>query len=240
MSNMKFGLDRMVNSMFRRVDGVVWDISTGKIGVQTDEGIATLDGLDAGDPFVNINMIDDFGIPIPAYAQSTAQADVKVGDIIVTGRNAISWVIERKETDNGVRFKTMKVSGDTGSWVPPKKTTMGFVSGTMILRPLINMFGGNQQSIGGMQSMMMMMAMFDDGAGVDVGVFDKIMPMMLMQSMQGGDVNGMMANPMISMMLMQQFMGGGNSIMSGGNGGGKGSGNPVFKIPNNPIRRNIE
>jgi hypothetical protein len=196
-----FNLSRLTENMFRRADGVVWDVMTGKIGIVTDEGIATLEG-EGDDAVVNINLVNDFGVAVPAYAQSTQQADVKVGDIIITGaKGNISWVIERKETDTGVKYKTMRPSGESGSWSPPKKTVMGFDTGVMVLRPLMSMTGD-----GGMQNMqqtMMMMAMMSQGGngGISANAFDKIMPLMLM-----GGSNAQ--NPMQMMLMMQMMQGG--------------------------------
>jgi len=197
-----FDLSRLTETMFRRADGVVWDALTGKMGIVTDEGIATLEGT-GDDATININMMSEFGVAIPAYAQSTQKIDVKEGDIIITGAGKISWVIERKETDAGVRYKTMKLSGDTGSWVPPKKTIMGMDTGVMVLRPLISMTNGGTEGLQGMQQMLMMMAMVGGGKA-NAAAFDKIMPFMLMGGLQGGS-----QNPMQMMLMMQMMQGGG-------------------------------
>lgn len=201
-------MNKLTQNMFRRADGVMWDMMTGKIGIVTDEGIATLEGV-GDDAVVNINMIDEFGIAIPAYAQSTQQADVKVGDIIITGKDKIAWVIECKDNGTGgLKYKTMKPSGDTGSWTPPKKTMLGFDTGVMVLRPLINMVSGGATGLQGMQQMMMMMSMFSDDGEIGTGMMDKLMPMMLMGgNMFGGatDASGQQ-NPMQQMMMMQMMM----------------------------------
>ena len=197
-----FDLSRLTETMFRRADGVVWDALTGKMGIVTDEGIATLEGS-GDDATININMMSEFGVAIPAYAQSTQKVDVKEGDIIITGAGKISWVIERKETDAGVRYRTMKPSGDTGSWVPPKKTIMGMDTGVMVLRPLISMTTGGTEGLQGMQQMLMMMAMVGGGKA-NAAAFDKIMPFMLMGGLQGGS-----QNPMQMMLMMQMMQGGG-------------------------------
>lgn len=68
-----FDLSRLTETMFRRADGVVWDALTGKMGIVTDEGIATLEGS-GDDATININMMSEFGVAIPAYAQSTQKS----------------------------------------------------------------------------------------------------------------------------------------------------------------------
>lgn len=83
MTGMSFpGANKMMDRMFRKADGVVWDMMTGKIGIKTDAGIATLD--ESG--VVNINMFDDFGVALPAFAQSTPVDQISAGDIIYTGK----------------------------------------------------------------------------------------------------------------------------------------------------------
>ena len=97
----------------------------------------------------------------------------------------------------------MKPSGDTGSWVPPKKTIMGMDTGVMVLRPLISMTNGGTEGLQGMQQMLMMMAMVGGGKA-NAAAFDKIMPFMLMGGLQGGS-----QNPMQMMLMMQMMQGGG-------------------------------
>lgn len=105
MSQM-FNGNKLFDRMFRKADGVVWDLMSGKIGIQTDDGIVTLDG-EGDDAQVNLNLFDDFGFALPAFAQSTPVANVQVGDIIYRGtRNNVAWVISKNE-DKGT-FKLMK------------------------------------------------------------------------------------------------------------------------------------
>ena len=205
------GADKIMSRMFRRADGVVWDLMTGKIGVQTDEGIATLEGTgDAAQ--VNLNLMDEFGMALPAFAQATPKNGVQVGDIIYRGaRNNIAWVIEKTEVEkDGVttyKFKLMKPNGETTSWNPPKVSLMGFESGVMVLRSLVSMLPGGQGDLGQMQSMLMPMMLM---GGMDGGsdVMDKMMPLLLMQMTSGQAQNGGMGNMMQMMMLMSMLKGG--------------------------------
>ena len=82
MSSFNFpGANKFMDRMFRKADGVVWDLMSGQIGVQTSEGIVTLVG-EGENARVNINLLDEFGIALPAFAQSTPIDQIKVGDII--------------------------------------------------------------------------------------------------------------------------------------------------------------
>jgi len=202
------GADKLLSRMFRRADGVVWDLMTGKIGVQTDEGIATLEGT-GEDATISLNLLDDFGMALPAFAQATPKNGVQVGDIIYRGaRNNIAWVVEKKEDGDKVKFKLLKPNGETASWTPPKVQLMGFESGVMVLRSLVSMLPGGQGDLGAMQNMLMPMMLM---GGLDGEATDKMMPFLLMQMMNGQGQNaGGMGNMMQTMMLMSMMKGGGS------------------------------
>jgi hypothetical protein len=202
------GSNKLLDRMFRKADGVVWDLMSGKIGVQTDEGIVTLEGT-GEDAQVNVNLFDDFGMALPAFAQATPKNGVQVGDIIYRGtRNNIAWVIEKTEVEkDGVttyKFKLMKPNGETTNWNPPKVSLMGFESGVMVLRSLVSMLPGGQGDLGQMQGMLMPLMMM---GGLEGDAMEKMMPLMLMQ-MTGGQGAGGMGNMMQTMLLMQMMKGG--------------------------------
>lgn len=198
-----FNSNRLLDRMFRRADGVVWDLMTGRIGIQTTEGIVTLDG-EGESARVNQNLFDDFGIALPAFAQSVPVADVKVGDIIYRGSsNNVAWVIELP-TDTRNSFKLMKPTGETVGWTPPKVQMLGFESGVMVLRSLVSMLPTGEAGVNQLQNLLMPMMLLGDSNTVGSGTMDKIMPFLLMQMTNGGDASGM--SNMMSMMLMMQLM----------------------------------
>lgn len=226
------GADKIMSRMFRRADGVVWDLMTGKIGVQTDEGIATLEGS-GDDAQVNLNLMDEFGMALPAFAQATPKNGVQVGDIIYRGaRNNIAWVIAKTEVEkDGVttyKFKLMKPNGETTSWNPPKVSLMGFESGVMVLRSLVSMLPGGQGDLSSMQGMLMPMMMMG-GMDGNSDVMDKMMPLLLMQMMggQGAQAGGM--GNMMQMMMLMSMMKGGNSPFDAFTGGAKKGGSPFSR-----------
>lgn len=218
------GADKIMSRMFRRADGVVWDLMTGKIGVQTDEGIVTLEGTGA-DAQVNLNLMDEFGMALPAFAQATPKNGVQVGDIIYRGaRNNIAWVISKTEVEkDGVttyKFELMKPNGETTNWNPPKVSLMGFESGVMVLRSLMTMLPGGQGDLSTMQSTLMPLMMM---GGLEGDAMDKMMPLMLMQMTNGqGGAAGGMGNMMQTMMLLSVLGKGGNSPFDSIFGGKKG------------------
>jgi hypothetical protein len=211
------GSSKFMDRLFKKADNIVWDLMTGRVGIQTADGIATLEG-DGDDAQITINLMDQFGMGIPAFAQSTPISAVNVGDIIFFGaKDAPGWVIEKKGTvittpgtaakrgSKGVpavaatdptvtvtspKFVLMKVDGTRSTWTPPKVSMLGMDSGVMVLRSLMSMLPGGQAGLQGMQSMlmpMMMSGMMGDGDGGGMDM-EAMIPMMLFGQMQAAPV----------------------------------------------------
>ena len=115
-------------------------------------------------------------------------------------------------------FRLMKKDGTVSQWNPPKVTMLGFDSGVMVLRSLMNMLPGGQSGLGQLQqSLLPMMAcgMIGDGD------MDSMLPMMLMTMTGAGGISasadGSAPNPMNMMMpmmmagMMKKMMGGSTS-----------------------------
>lgn len=232
MSGLNFNTDALLNRMFRKADNVVWDLMSGKVGVKTKDGIATLEGS-GDDATISVNLMDQFSMPLPAFAQSTPKNGVMVGDIILRGANSDpAWVVEKKEDGDKVSFRLLKVNGETVSWKAPKIQLMGFDGGVMVLRSLLTMLPGGAGDLTAMQnSMLPMLMMMGDGDDTS-GMLEKMMPLMLMQSMNGpaGAAGG--AGNMMQMMLMMQMMGNGGGF-GGSSGGGRSK--PVFRGDRGPF-----
>lgn len=218
-----------MDRFFRSVDNVVWDMMSGKVGFKTNDGICSIelnaineDKTEAEDAQVSINPFEDFGMAVPAFAQSVPVTSIALGDMIYSSSSnkVLGWVVKKNEKS----FKLMKQDGTRSDWTPPKVQMLGFDSGVMVLRSLMNMLPGGQGQLGQMQGMLMpMMAMGMLGDGENEGGMDmkSMMPMLLMSQMgmAGTDPNasaGMMGN-MMQMMMMSQLMKGGSG---GKNGGG--------------------
>ena len=198
MSNM-FG-KAFMNRMFRQVNDVVWDMMSGKMGVSTKEGSMTLDDSDTENPCVSLNMFDAFGMGVPAFAQNTPIDQVKAGDLLVGSKEIIGWVVT--VNDGGKSFQMLKPSGTISKWVPPKVQMLGFDSGVMVVRSLLNLLPTGTGGLSQMQNMLQMMMFMGDG---EVN-FEKIMPMMLMSQMTAPAGGADAANPMAQMMPMMMFM----------------------------------
>lgn len=228
------GANKFMDRLFRKADGVVWDLMSGKVGIQTKDGIATIEG-EGDDATVNINLIDQFGMSIPAFAQSTPVDGVKAGDIIYFGAtDRPGFVTEKKVSDKGViSFVLLKVDGQRTTWKPPKVTMLGMESGVMVLRSLLTMLPGGNAGLTGLQGTLMPLLMMgqmgggDGSSGMDM---EKLLPIMLMGQMQAAPVTGAdgtavaAPNPMAQMLPMMMMMG----MMkgNGGDGGGRGGKGP--------------
>lgn len=227
------GANKFMDRLFKKADGVVWDLMSGRVGIKTEDGIATLEGS-GDDSQINLNLLDNFGMEIPAFAQSTPVASVNVGDIIFFGsREKTGWVIEKKDgttANPAPRFVLMKVDGTRTTWTAPKITMLGMESGVMVLRSLMTMLPGGNAGLQGMQSMLLPMMMMGGDSGMDL---EKMLPMLLMGQMQAPAVTNpdgtvvAAPNPMAQMMPMMMMMSmmKGNGGNGGGNTGGGRSGN---------------
>jgi hypothetical protein len=196
------GASKLMDRLFRKVDGVVWDLMTGRIGVKTADGIATMAG-EGDDAEITVNLIDQFGMAVPAFAQNTPVDAVNVGDVVYFGKtDAPGWVIEVKKSDKGTSFVLLKQNGTRTTWKPPKIAMLGMdTGGVMVLRSLLTMLPNGQGGLEGLQAMMMPMLYM----GGDSADFEEMMPMMLM-SMMGNAGGTAGQNPMMQMMPMMMFM----------------------------------
>lgn len=202
--------NKFVEKFFRPVDGMVWDLMSGKVGFKGVDGIITIelndvndDKTEAPDAQVSVNPFDDFGMELPAFAQSIPVDSINLGDMIFSSSSnrILGWVVKKSDKS----FKLMKQDGTRSDWVPPKVNMLGFDSGVMVLRSLMNMLPGGSSGLGQMQSALMpMMAM--GMLGGDSGSMDlkSMMPIMLMGQMGMTGSDG--ANPMSSMMPMLMMM----------------------------------
>lgn len=206
-----FNTNKLMDRFFRKVDSAVWDLMTGRIGIKTKDGIVTVEG-EGEDAVVSLNMLDQFGVGVPAFAQNTARADVRLGDMIFGASGPLGWVTAINEKSFGL----LKPDGTHTTWSPQKVQMFGFDSGVMVLRSLMNMLPGGSAGLAGFQGAMLPMLAMMGGEDGDESMLTQMMPMMLMSQMgmMGGaptDGSAPAANPMaqmMPMMLMMKMMGG--------------------------------
>ena len=227
----------LLNRLFRKIDTLSWDLMSGKVGLNTQGGIATLVITPAvaavpaanGQPAVeaspasfqvSVNPIDSMGMSIPAFAFNTPMEKANIGDLIYGAKEPLGWLIGKNEKSIGL----MDHNGHVKTYVPPKTAILG-QDGIMVVQNLGSMFGNEGVAgLGGLLTPLLLM-----GGGTDK--ISKILPFILMQGMgaapgagAGQAFAGM--NPMMlammaegegdmDPMMMAMMMGGGGS---GGNG----------------------
>lgn len=205
-----FNADALMKRFFRRADNVVWDMTTGKPGVATAEGIASCVGT-GEDAQITINPIAAMGMALPAFAQNTALDKVELGDMIIYGaRDQTGWVVSK--TDKSLHL--IKPDGTHTQISPPKTQMLDIGGGVMVVRSLMNMLPGGT---GGLMGTMMMLQMMGGG---DSDIEDMLPMMLMMQgagATSGDPAAAAAANPMagmqsmLPMMMMAKMMGGKNN-----------------------------
>jgi hypothetical protein len=222
---MDFGFDstKLMNRFFRKVDGVVWDLLSGNVGVRTNEGIASLTeeieevpSTKAGKIVpgtisygVTINPMESMGFPLPAFAQNTPASSVKPGDLISGAKGLMGWVTDIKPKS----YSIMKADGTITNWFPPKVQFFGPESGIMVVRSLTNLMGGSKDGVANLGNMLLPMLMMNEGK-IDSSM-EKMLPLMLFGGIGGmtgaGSTAGGMNN-MMPMLMMMSMMKGGKSF----------------------------
>lgn len=220
---MNFDTDKLMGRFFRPVDGVVWDLMSGKVGVETGEGIMSLEATPSEDGSTTeyglvVNVFDQFGMGVPAFAQNTPIADVNEGDLVYNKSGAFGWVTAKKDKS----FSVLKLDGTISNWQPPKVPVLGFegAHGVMVIRSLLNILPTGNSGLSSMQGMLMPMMMMGGG-----GDLSQLMPMMLMSQMgatgveadgseSANPLGGMNMGSMMQTMMMMKMMGGGKDSSS--------------------------
>lgn len=212
--------DKLVDKMFKKVDDVVYDLTTNSIGVKKDGSIFSIVKDENGSFLLSENILADFAQAIPAFAKSVPVSDVKVEDLILSSDGKpYGWVMKVNEKS----LKVLKLNGTASTVVPSKVGLLGTGQTVMVVSSLMAQNGGaidpmmlmmlgedsdmlpmfmmmqqNTQDNNQMNQMLpMLMMMKNKGKGSS----DEMMKFMMMQQMMnGGNMNGM--NPMLLAMLM--------------------------------------
>lgn len=210
---------KFLGRMFRRINGLSWDLTSGQIGVQDANGIYTLDvtpGVKTTDEAtyrVSVNPFDGFGTPIPAFAVQVPHDKIAIGDIIVGDKGILGWVIGKKE----VALTLLDKSGVTKNYTPPKVAIAG-QDGALVVQNLFNLTGG-KDGLTGLQGSILPLLMM----GGDDSSLEKVLPLLLFSQSTGTGAGAI--NPMMLMMMakggdidpmMMMAMGGFGGAAAGG------------------------
>ena len=164
--------DKMMERMFKPVQDAVWDISTGKMGILGKNGsIFSLTG-EGDEAQVTENLFSEFGMAVPAFAQSVPFDQVQLGDLAYRQGGRPGWVVEK----NPNSLILLNTDSSEGTIRRNKTITMGMdQSGVMILRNLFNLTGA-----GGQQNFQMLLPMLMVGSKNEEA--GSMVEMMLMMS----------------------------------------------------------
>lgn len=177
-TKMAINTNSMRDNFFREVKNVAIDIQTGKFGILSSEGISVF--VDGG---ISVNPIQELGVKIPAFAFRVAVADLKVGDIVISGTDTSFF---KGKTDNG--YEVLTLSGEVKT--VGNVTNMFFGKNTVLA--VRNMFGEGTNP-------MLMAMMMGDGKDFDMKTFA------LMSMMGGGaGMGGEGMNPMLMAMMLSK------------------------------------
>ena len=212
-----FNKDKFLKQFIVKVDGIVWDLMTGSMGVLSNDQDEIL-SLESSEGEYNIsqNLFASMSMPIPAFATKVGLDDIQLEDLIFMNGKAKGWVIgiNKKEEDSRPTFELLTPSGTKSSYNPPKTNmAMGFSSGdgAMVLKPLISLAGGDKKGLGDMQSQLMPLMLMGGGDELE-----EMLPMILMMG-QNGINSGSGGNNMMQMMMMMKMMSGSKNPLSGKN-----------------------
>lgn len=167
--------NKFLDRMFRKIQGLVWDLTSGQIGLKDQNGIYILTQEGEGDAVsfgVSVNPFDSLGTAIPAFATQTPIEQTEIGDIIVGDREILGWVVEKRDRS----LKLLDKNGMTKNYTPPKVAIVG-ASGVLVVKNLFSLAGGQQGMLGLQNNLLPLLALGDDGS------LDKLLPMILMQTM---------------------------------------------------------
>jgi hypothetical protein len=190
----KINMKTIMNKMFSKVDNVVLDVTSGKLGISHEDDTFSL----GEDESINSGAL--MSLPVPAFATKIKLGDINPGDILVHNGKAHGFVL--KSTAKAKSLRVIQPSGVTSTMHIKNDLLTG--SGWMIVK---SMFGGMDNN------MLPMLAMMGDDTGTDS---DMMYPMLMMSMMnKNGGSNDSAANPMQNMMLPLMMMSGdGDSSMS--------------------------
>lgn len=226
---------KFLNRMFRKVDGVVWDLSSNTLGLQNSNGIYTLtrntvtrEGGSEETVFgISVNPFDAFGFPIPAFAQITKLGDIAVGDLVVGDKGALGWVTQVRDRS----LQLLDQNGMTKNYTPPKLAVLN-QDGALVVKSLTGLFG--EQGAANFSSALMPLLLAGDSLGSSL---EEILPLLLLTQQQAGG-NGNVLASALPTILMAKTLGRGNSkvedlllpMILAGSQGNNGGFNPMLLL----------
>lgn len=181
-------MQSFISNMFVRNVNVAYDIlSQRTVIVNRESGeFSSIEFTEGDESSIKLTVggFEDMTVELPAVGVFTNFDDVKVGDIVLHGNEAVGWVIRINK--GSLRIVTSEGKIETHV---PKVTMMLGTKGIMVVKNFITSQGGNNTTMG-VDPMMMMLMM----SGKKTSLRDKL-PMLMM----AGGMNNF--NPILLSML---------------------------------------
>lgn len=234
---------KVLNRMFRKIDGLNWDLQSGQVGVKTRDGsIATLvknttpavaavaatgttQAVAAQEASVDynitVNPFSFFATPIPAFATQVPFDRIAEGDLIVGETEILGWVVGK----TAKQLKLLDFKGFNKTYTPPKVQILN-QDGALVVQSLTGLFGGNTAGLGGLQNSLLPLIMLSGG---ETEGLESILPLVLFSQMQTanpaaaadaatvGGAPQLAANPIANLLPMLLLSKGKKSGGKGGN-----------------------
>jgi hypothetical protein len=188
---------KVLNRMFRKIDGLNWDLQSGQVGVKTRDGsIATLIKTDtpavaavaasegvaavaaqaaSTDYNITVNPFSFFATPIPAFATQVPFDRISEGDLIVGETEILGWVVAK----TAKALKLLDFKGFQKTYQPPKVQILN-QDGALVVQSLTGLFGGTA-GLGGLQNSLLPLIMMSGG---ETEGLESILPLVLFGQLQ--------------------------------------------------------
>lgn len=173
-----FNTDKLLKTMFQKVDTVVYDLMSGTTAVRTADGLISYQ-----DGELVQNPLDGFAMELPAFATLTQIKDLSEGDLIIVDGKPKGFVLDT-DADNTV-VDLLDVSGQEASYRPRTVKFLGQSAGVLVVKSLFSMTNGGSTEA---MNPLMLMALMGDGKKD----MSSMLPFMLLGNSAGGSMNPLM------------------------------------------------
>lgn len=159
---------------FRPIDNMVWDVTSGKLGVVTCNGIISLIG-DGTVYNMDTNSPDTYIKLVQAFATPSLACELAVGDIVYNrlSNSIVGWVIK---INGNSSFQLLKMDGTRMDWSSSRSQVLDFESINMAIKPLTSILI-TDHNLNRLQNSMMLL--ISSGNVSETDTFIDIMPTLL-------------------------------------------------------------
>lgn len=159
---------------FRPIDNMVWDISTGRLGIIDDRGIIILSGDASGYKMETTNA-DTYTKLVQAFARPSLANELEPGDIVYNrlSNSIVGWIVK---SNGNSSFQILKMDGTRMDWSSSRSQVLDFDSINMAVKPLTSILG-TEHNLNQLQNSMMLL--ISSGVVPEEDTFIDILPILL-------------------------------------------------------------